>query len=255
MPDETDHDPSEFHSGGLVKPFLDHLEDLRWTLIKCVIALGAAVSLCLFFVRELLQVLYQPLIWAKICDSPQDFLVAIEVVSPWSVAFKVGIYGGLLLSIPLMLYFVGQFILPALTKKERGYLWPAFAAGGVMFLAGVAFCYFVLMPQTLAITWQFGTYLGWKMQWTVQSYVSFVVRFSIAMGLGFELPVLILILVRLGVLSSATLRRFRRHVIVINVIAAAAITPGSDLLSLALVAGPMCLLYEACIWIAWLMRR
>jgi sec-independent protein translocase protein TatC len=255
MADTPDSSEREFAASGLVKPFLEHLEDLRWTLIKCVIVVAVMMGLCLGFVKELIGVLYLPLTWSGVTDDPNSFLTSLGVVDPFTVAFKVGIYGGLVLSIPFVLYFVGQFVLPALTNRERGYLWPAFTAGAIMFLLGLAFCYFLLIPQTLGITWRFGQYLGWHMQWTIQSYMAFVIQFSMAMGLGFEAPVVILVLVRMGILSSATLRKFRRHVVVINVIAAAFITPGTDVMSLCLVAIPMCVLYEACVWIAWWMDR
>src|SRR5262245_12575823 len=177
MSDPNDFD---FTAGGLVKPFLEHLEDLRWTLIKCIVVIAVMMALCLFFVKELIHWIELPLVWSGVCkdQDPTKFLFSFGVVDSFTIAFKVGIFGGLLLSIPFVLYFIGQFVLPALTSKERGYLWPAFAAGAVMFLLGVAFCYFLLIPQSLAITYKFSQYLGWQPQWTIQSYMAFVIQFS-----------------------------------------------------------------------------
>jgi sec-independent protein translocase protein TatC len=255
-PGNSDQGLENHREEGLVKPFLDHLEDLRWMLIKCLVALGVAMGICLVFVREIIQALELPLTWSGLTKDPAKFLISFGVADSFSVAFKVAIFGGLLLSIPMILFFIGQFVLPALTKKEKGYLWPAFAAGAFMFLLGVVACYYLLLPQTLRVTYEFSTFLGFHAQWSIQSYLSFTVQFMIGLGLGFEVPVLLLLLVKLGVLNPLTLRKFRRHIIVLIFIAAAVITPTTDMLTLCLVALPMCLLYEACIWTArWMKPR
>jgi sec-independent protein translocase protein TatC len=224
-------------------------------LIKCIIAVSVLMGLGLVFVREIIRFLEWPLIRSGLTTNPAEFLRNLAVADPFVIVFKVGFLAGLFAALPLVLYFVGQFVVPALTKKERGYLWPAFVAGAFMFLAGAACCYYFILPKTLSVSYEFSAYLGWKSEWTIQSYYSFVTQFMIGMGLAFEVPVLLLCLVKLGVISNLTLRRFRRHFIVVIFIVAAVITPTTDILSLCLVAIPMCLLYEVCVWIAWWMDR
>jgi sec-independent protein translocase protein TatC len=124
-----------------------------------------------------------------------------------------------------------------------------------MFLAGAACCYFFLLPKTLAITDQFSNFLGFQAMWTIQSYISFTLQFMIGIGLGFEVPVIILLLVRLGIVTDQFLRKYRPHMVVGIFIAAAMITPTTDAFTLCAVAIPMVLLYETCIWIAWWMNR
>src|ERR1051326_8183454 len=166
-PEQTDPASGESPQSGLVKPFLGHLEDLRWTLVKCVVALAVAMGLCLFFVRDLIYISELPLIWSGVTKDPSKFLLSFGVADSFTITFKVAIFGGLILSIPLMLFFIGQFVIPALTKKEKQFLWPAFSGGAIMFLLGVAACYFFLLPQTFAITYQFSSYLGFQAQWTI----------------------------------------------------------------------------------------
>lgn len=255
LPGQLNRESGDLPEGGLVKPFLEHLEDLRWTLVKCVIALAVSMGLCLFFVRELIQFIELPLIWSGVTKDPSKFLLSFGVADSFTITFKVAIMGGLLLSIPLILFFIGQFVIPALTSKERRFLWPAFTGGAIMFLLGVAACYFLLLPQTFAITYQFSSYLGFQAQWTIESYMSFTVQFMIGIGLGCETPVVILVLVRLGIVTDRFLRKYRPHIIVAIFIIAAVITPTTDIFTLCAVAVPMCILYEGCIWIAWWMCR
>src|SRR5258708_6059625 len=117
MSDQPDQETAAvgFPRGGLVKPFLEHLEDLRWMLVKCLVSVTVMMIVCLVFVRELLHVLELPLIWSGLTEEPAKFLISYGVADSFTIAFKVGIMGGLLLSIPLMLFFIGQFVLPALT--------------------------------------------------------------------------------------------------------------------------------------------
>ncbi len=244
-------------SGGMLKPFLEHLEDLRWALVKSLVAIGVTMTLCLVFVRQLLEMLEAPLKWSGLCKDKDvsEFLITTNVPDSITIAFKVGIFGGILLALPIVLYFAGQFILPALTRKEKTALWPTFTAGAVMFLLGAVCCYFFLLPQSLAVLYQFSNYLGFKAMWTIQSYMSFVIQFMIAMGVVAEVPVIILLLAKLGIIHHTTLRHYRRHAIVVILIGTAFIIPTSDALSLALVAGPLILMYEICVWITWWMDR
>lgn len=253
---EAKAETEEFTHGGQVKPFLDHLEDLRWMIIKCLAATGIGMFLCLGFVRQIMALLQWPLVQSQITDDPTTYLQNLGVADPFLFAFKVGIFGGILLSSPLNLFFIGQFVIPALTRREKSMLWPVFTAGLFMFLAGAASCFFLLLPQTIKISHQFSVFLGWDPRWTVQSYYGFVLQFMIGMGIAFEVPVVVLTLVRMGILNPSTLKKYRPYVIVLNFLLAAVITPTTDALTLCLVAVPMILLYEACIVIGrWIQPR
>jgi sec-independent protein translocase protein TatC len=123
--------------------------------------------------------------------------------------------------------------------------------GGGLFMVGVSFCYFVLMPVALQASQMYSQWLGLgAMQWRAEEYISFVCKFMLGMGLGFELPVVILTLVKIGVLSYSMLRKMWRHMIVINLVLGALLTT-PEVLTQVLMAGPLYLLYEITVWIAW----
>ena len=119
----------------------------------------------------------------------------------------------------------------------------------------VVVCYFWLLPKTILFFFHDTQSLGWAPAWTVQQYYSFVTRFTLGFGLAFELPVVVLVLVRFGVISYQFMARTRPYAIVLIFLLATIITPTPDVLTLAAMSLPMCLLYESCIWVAWFMRR
>ena len=235
------------------KPFLEHLEDLRWTVIKVLVALITGVTLCFFLTPQILDLIKRPLVQAGV--DPAKFLWNPGVIDPFVIQLQIGIFGGFIVALPAILYFVGEFVLPALTTKERGYLLPVFASGALLFLAGVAFCYFMLLPVTVTFFIQYSEYLGIEARWPLSEYVGFVLQMLVAFGISFELPLIILVLNVLGIVQYHHLRDHRRHAAVIIVIFAACITPTSDLFSLALLAVPMYLLYEVCVWITLYRQR
>ena len=243
----------EESSGSMLKPFLEHLEDLRWMLIKMFAALGIAMTLSFFYARELLAVIIWPL--RRVTEKPDEFLYTLEVTGGFTLAMKLALYAGIVLSCPFLLYFLAQFILPALTPKEKSLMTPVFAAGVGLFAAGVALGYFVVIPAGLRFFLDYNKYLGVSSRWTVDNYVAFVSHMCLAFGICFELPLVVLALAKLGIVTAGFLRQKRPYVIVIIFIIAAVITPTTDPLNQSLLAIPMCVLYEACIWIAWWMQR
>ena len=243
----------EESSGSMLKPFLEHLEDLRWMLIKMFAALGIAMTLSFFYARELLAVIIWPL--RRVTEKPEEFLYTLEVTGGFTLAMKLALYAGIVLSCPFLLYFLAQFILPALTPKEKSLMTPVFAAGVGLFAAGVALGYFVVIPAGLRFFLDYNKYLGVSSRWTVDNYVAFVSHMCLAFGICFELPLVVLALAKLGIVTAGFLRQKRPYVIVIIFIIAAVITPTTDPLNQSLLAIPMCVLYEACIWIAWWMQR
>ena len=129
-------------------------------------------------------------------------LVNLSPAGGFVVAFQVALYGGMVLASPFILYFIAEFVFPALKMKERKHVYRALFVGGGLFFIGVAFCYFILMPVALAAAQMYSNWLGLgAMQWRAEEYISFVCKFMLGMGLGFELPVVILTLVKIGVLN------------------------------------------------------
>lgn len=178
-------------------------------------------------------------------------LVNLTPAGGFFVAFQVAFYGGMVLASPFILYFVASFVFPALRLKERKYVYRALFIGGALFLAGVAFCYFILMPVALAASQMYSNWLGLgATQWRAEEYISFVCKFMLGMGLGFELPVVILTLVKIGVLNYRTLRAMWRYMIVICLVLGAFLTT-PEVVTQVLMAGPLYLLYEVTVWIAW----
>jgi sec-independent protein translocase protein TatC len=234
------------------KPFLEHLEDFRSMVIKSTAVLALGVVLCFIYTPPIMEFLQRPL---KAAGQDPTQLKALAVVDPFTMQMEISLLGGFVLTLPFILYFVGQFVLPALTVREKKLLLPVFAVGGALFLGGLLFCYYLLLPQTLKFFVDYNAYLGVKAEWTMQNYVDFVVQMLVGFGLAFELPLVVLALHWVGLVTSRALRDYRRHAVILVVIFAACITPTSDLFTLALLAAPMCMLYEMCVWIAWLRER
>jgi sec-independent protein translocase protein TatC len=238
---------------GEVKPFLDHLEDLRWTIIKISLVIAVAAILCFAFAPQLLGLIIQPL--QRVVEDPRPFLRVLEVTGGFTVTIKIAVMAGLVLASPFVLYFLAQFILPALTTQERRMLRPVFASATLLFLAGCALAYFVVLPLALGFFIAYNERLGISSEWTLQSYVGFVTMMLIAFGVCFELPLVVLVLARLGIVTQEFLRQKRPLFLVMILVVAAVLTP-PDLISQVLLAVPMILLFEACIWIAgWMERR
>jgi sec-independent protein translocase protein TatC len=235
------------------KPFLDHLEDLRWTLIKMAVALGCAMVVGFSFSVRLVAIVQEPL--RKIDPKLLTELKVFGVVDPFIISLQLSFYAGLVLAFPFLLWFLAQFVIPALTKRERHAVFPAIFIGFALFLVGVVFAYRWVLPETLGFFFKYAQSYGWQPYWTVRDYFSFVTHLVISIGLAFEMPVLVLLLVKLGLLSFDIMRRTRTFAIPIIFVLAAVIAPTPDPLTLFALGLPMCLLYEACIWMAWLVER
>jgi Twin arginine targeting (Tat) protein translocase TatC len=234
------------------KPFLDHIEDLRWMLIKMIIALLAAMIVAFVFQNTIIDFIQRPLL---AIDPERKSLTNLGIADPLTIAIELSFYSGIVLSFPLLVLFLAEFILPALTAAEKRLLYPTAAACLGLFLGGAAFAYFVILPAALDYFFNYSKSLGWNPQWTVREYFSFTTQFIIAFGLSFELPLAVLVLVKLGFLTHDVLQRTRAFAVVIILFLAAVITPTTDVFTLLLMAGPMYLLYEACIVIARVMEK
>jgi sec-independent protein translocase protein TatC len=195
---------------------------------------------------------------AKAVTGAQQMHIDLVNLSPaggFFVAFQVALYGGMVLASPFIFYFVVSFIFPALKVRERKYVYRGLFFGVGLFLLGISFCYFILMPVALAASQMYSQWLGFgAFQWRAEDYISFVCRFMLGMGLGFELPVVLLTLVKIGVLNYSTLRKMWRYMLVINFILGAVLTT-PEVLTQILMAVPLYMLYEITVWIAWYWDR
>ena len=167
------------------------------------------------------------------------------------VAFHVAIYGGLVLSSPFWVFFMGQFILPALHIREKRVLGTWLMWGTALFLTGVTLTYFILLPVALRASIEYSQMMGFEAyDWKADDYIGFVTKFIFGMGLGFQFPVIVLLLVKMGLVTHQQLGRYRRHVIVLCLVLGAVLTTPEIITQVAM-AVPLYILYEASIWIAW----
>jgi sec-independent protein translocase protein TatC len=178
-------------------------------------------------------------------------LINLSPAGAFMIAFQVALYAGAILASPFILYFILSFIFPALKFNERKHIYRALFFAGGLFITGIAFCYFVLMPLALAASQMYSNWLGFgAFQWRAEDYISFVCKFMLGMGLGFELPVVILTLVKIGIVNYSTLAKARRYMIVINLVLGAVLTTPEIFTQLVMFI-PLQLLYEITVWIAW----
>jgi sec-independent protein translocase protein TatC len=225
---------------------LGHIKELRKRLINSVIAiLITSVAAFLVFDR-VFAILKAPL--------GQVELVFIEITEGVSVYVQVCLILGLLLAAPYILAQIVLFVLPALTKRERRMVYIVLPWIVAMFFGGVAFGYFVLIPPALQFLIGWGSDIA-TAQIRVGNYVDLVARLLLAIGLVFELPVMLTFLARIGVVTSAWLAKQRRIAIILAFVLAAVLTPTIDPLNQLILAGPLILLYEISIWLARLVQR
>ena len=160
-----------------------------------------------------------------------------------------------MLAFPLLLLFILQFVLPGLHAHEKRVMWPAMAVGFGLFLAGTAFAYYWVLPRALLFFYQWSGDMGISNDWRIGEYISFATQFTLLFGLSFELPVVVMVFVKLGLLSYETMSKTRSYAIVGIFVAAAILTPTPDVFTLLLMAAPMIILYEICIWLAYFDRK
>ena len=235
--------------------FLDHLEELRWTLVKCAIVLVAFSIFSGVFMSQVRGFLEWP--WRYALAGAGEAL-ALRTDSPmevYGVMVQVCVTPALVAAIPFMLYFLGQFVSPALSEREKRVVVPSVGVAVVMFLLGAAFSFLLLVPASIKVAIEANKWMGYAMIWTVGSYYSLMTWLVVGMGVVFEFPLLVLALAYLGVVEVATFRKSRRLVIVICFIVAAIITPTPDPLTQLLVAAPLWAMFEISLLVAAVIER
>ena len=254
-----------------VKPFLEHLEDLRWMLVKMVATLGVTMVLSFGFRAQLMHVIQSPLnvitrpaaVHVQNAGAEQAIeegktFVKLRSLRPGdsvNISLSLAFYAGFILSFPIQLYFLAGFVLPALTTKERALVLPGVGVGFGLFLLGVYFCFKFVLPLTLRWLYHDSLNMGFEPDWTIADYISFATQMILIVGLSFELPVVVIALVQLGLLTAATLRSTRAYAVVGILLMSAFLAPSTDPITMMIVAAPMLILYELCIWIAWALER
>ena len=180
---------------------------------------------------------------------------ALKPTEGFMLSMKLSFVAGIVVSFPLLLLFILQFVLPGLHSHEKRVLWPAMTVGFGLFLCGTAFAYYMVLPRTLLFFYQWSGDMGISNDWRIGEYISFATQFTLLFGASFELPVVVMVFVKLGLLSYETMSKTRSYAIVGIFVAAAILTPTPDAFTLMIMALPMIILYEICIWLAYFDRK
>ena len=229
---------------------IDHLIELRSRLLRALVGLGIALAAVLPFSNRLYGWFARPLL-DKLPQGAQ--LIAVEVASPFFAPLKLALFAAVMITMPWLLYQAWAFVAPGLYKREKKLALPLLVSAVLLFYAGCAFAFFVVLPAVFG----FLTHItpdGVAMMTDINAYLNFVLVIFLAFGISFQLPVALVILVLLGWVTPAQLREWRGYAVVGIFILAAIITP-PDVISQLLLAIPMCLLYEAGIIAARMLGR
>lgn len=236
------------------QPFLEHLEAFRQTLFRCLITVAVTTLACIPLAHPLLNWLQAPLINTAARRETEFELITTSPVEGFVQLVKVIFAAGLLVSLPFLIFFIAQFVLPALKPKERKMLAIGGAAGALLFAGGVSLCYFISLPVAVNIMFYFNDYLGTVANWKIEKYLGFVMQLLIGFGLAFELPLFLILLGRMGLVTVQQLRTHRRHVFIGILVLAMMLTP-PDVITQLQMSIPLYLLYECCILILCLFDR
>jgi len=217
-----------------VMPLMEHLKELRNRLFRASIALLVTTSISFFFTREVLLFLIAPM-----GDTLPQALKPTESLGNY---MKVALFCGIILAMPFIVYQIGRFIAPGLTKHERRYLLLLVPGATLSFVAGVAFAYFVMLPAAIPFLQGFQADII-EQNWAIGEYLSFVTSLLFWIGLAFELPLFVYFLAKLGIVNAQMLIKNFKYASIIIAVMAAIITPTVDPLNMALVMGPLIILY------------
>jgi sec-independent protein translocase protein TatC len=221
---------------------VEHLDELRMRIIVCLVVVGVALALCFWQNHLLLEIASGPL------PSDHKKLLTFGVTEAFMTTLTVSTYGALILSLPILLYQAYAYLLPAFSRRERRVVLPIMLLAPALFLAGVAFAYFVVMPAAVKFLLGFND-TQFNVQVRARDYYSFFSTTLLACGVVFQLPLAILAIVRLGIVSVEQLSKNRRYAYLAIAIVAAAL-PGVDPISMLIEMVPLLVLFELSILIA-----
>jgi sec-independent protein translocase protein TatC len=231
--------------------FLDHLEELRWRIIKSLLGVVVGSIIVAFFIDWIVDnVLFAP---AKSTTPPLS-IINLRPYGQFLLYMEVILIGGAIASLPNLIYQFWKFIEPALKPRERKYITLIVFFTTVCFLSGVVFSYFLMLPAALGFFANFGSTII-ENKIASDEYMSFVISLVLASGLVFELPMASFFLSKIGILKPEFMRKYRRHAIIIILLVAGIVTPGPDITSQILLAVPLLILYELSILICKYSQR
>ena len=229
--------------------FLEHLEELRWRLLKSIIAILFGGSFCFLFIDAIMQFLIAPI---NNLSNPPDLQV-LKVQGMFMIKWGVALFGGIVVAIPVLTYQIAKFIGPGLHNDEKKVMVPLVFFSYLAFLVGIVFAFYILIPYSL----EFFTSMGMmevKNNFSINYYFSFITMLLLGSGVIFELPIVVFILSAIGFLTPAFMRHYRRHAIVVIIVLSAFITP-PDPISLIFISIPLAFLYEISIGVSWMVNR
>ena len=219
--------------------FLSHLIELRERLVRSLLVFGIACIPAMYFSSELYDLLAMPLIGSL----PQGSrMIATGVITPFLIPMKIAFMAAFLVVLPYVLYQAWAFVAPGLYAHEKRLVLPLVVSSTILFLAGMAFCYFIVFQRVFGFIARFAP-KSISVAPDIEAYFNFVLGMFVAFGLAFEVPVVVVVLVLAGIVNVEQLRAWRGYVIVVIFIVAAIVTP-PDVVSQVSLAVPMCLLYE-----------
>ena len=242
----TENQPQD-ELAGTEQPFVQHLMELRDRLVKAAIAVGIAMAVLALYPgpAALYDFLAQPLI-ASLPEGGK--LIATSVISPFLVPLKIMLMTAFLIALPVVLWQMWAFVAPGLYSHEKKLVLPLVVSSTVLFFVGVAFCYFFVFGQVFKFIQSFAP-KSIAATPDIEAYLDFVLSMFLAFGLAFEVPIVVVVLARMGIVSIDKLKAFRSYFIVLAFVIAAVVTP-PDVVSQLALAIPMCILYEIGIWAA-----
>jgi sec-independent protein translocase protein TatC len=233
-------------------PLTAHLEELRWRIVKALAAVMMAFGGCYFYSDRIFQFLTQPLL--RLGDANLQ-LIGTGITEAFFTRLKVSFIAAVFAASPAIFYQAWGFIEPGLVDRERRTAIPFVVAATVFFVSGAAFCYVVVFPVGYAFFLQEYANIGVAPQIRISEYLSFASRLLLAFGITFEMPVVTFFLARIGMVDHRMLITWARYAVVIIFIVAAVLTPGPDIASQLLMAGPLLLLYVLSVGVAFVFGR
>ncbi|MDI1313878.1 twin-arginine translocase subunit TatC [Prosthecobacter sp.] len=240
------------------KPFLDHLEDLRKMIVRIVTTLLVSTIGTFYFYDKLFEIIKLPLWWTGVVKTEADVKGMLQILTPqegFMMVMNLALIAAVIFAFPVLLYFVLQFILPGLKPAEKKAIFPAIGIGAALFLIGASFAFYIVLPKALEFFYSFNSSLGLVNGWRLADYVKFATRFILLFGVAFELPVIVMVLVKLDFLNYKLMSTTRSYAIIAIAIFAAVVTPTPDPFTMLVLAAPLYVLYETCIWLAYFMEK
>jgi sec-independent protein translocase protein TatC len=231
-------------------PITDHLEELRWRLIKCVIAVAVGFVSTYAFSEKIFNFLVSPLV--KVMPEESQ-LIYTSLPEAFFTYLKVSFFSGLILATPVILYQIWKFTMPGLYENEKRHVLPFVLVATIFFLMGVSFAFYVVFPLGFKFFLGFSTENISALP-SMKEYLGFSMKLLFAFGITFELPVIMYFLAKIGIINHTLLKKQRKYAILIVVILASILTP-PDVISQILLAIPLIALYEVSIWVTYLVRR